>query len=71
VITIPSLFPTDVESAFETMALAFHEKNKWDARWFKIQVIGWSVISGLASAASLSIAEYFLDFNAFAWLFNL
>jgi hypothetical protein len=53
------------------MALAFHEKNKWDARWFKVQVIGWSVISGLASAGTLSIAEYFFDFNAFAWLFNL
>ncbi|MBT93236.1 MAG: hypothetical protein CMA60_00210 [Euryarchaeota archaeon] len=68
---MPSLFPTDVESAFETMALAFHEKNKWDARWFKVQVIGWSVLSGLVSATGLSIVEYMFDFNAFKWLFNL
>lgn len=68
---MPSLFPTDVESAFETMALAFHEKNKWDARWFKLQVIGWSTLSALVSATGLSIAEYFFDFNAFAWFFNL
>jgi len=53
------------------MALAFHEKNKWDSRWFRVQVIGWSVGSALLSAGTVTLTEYFFDFNLFAWLFNL
>ena len=68
---MPSLFPTDVESAFETMALAFHEKNKWDARWFKIQILIYSIVSSFLSMFVLTLVEWFFGFNLFSWLFGV
>lgn len=66
-----SLFPSDAEKAFETMALAFSEKNKWDLRWFKMQIIGYTIAGILISAFSVSIIEYIFDFSLVGWLFNL
>jgi|TARA_B110000495_G_C22842740_1_gene491477 hypothetical protein len=65
------LFPNEGERAIETMALAFHEKNKWDMRWFRMQLIGYSVGSAFVSAASVTICEYYFDFSLFGWFFNL
>ena len=66
-----ALFPNEGERAIETMALAFHEKNKWDIRWFRMQLIGYSVGSALISAATVSGVEYFWDISLIGWLFNL
>ena len=65
------MFPSDAEKAFETMALAFSEKNKWDLRWFKMQIIGYTIAGILISAFSVSIIEYIFDFSLVGWLFNL
>tara|TARA_B100000287_G_scaffold173683_1_gene163872 strand:+ start:397 stop:600 length:204 start_codon:yes stop_codon:yes gene_type:complete len=65
------LFPSDAEKAFETMALAFSEKNKWDLRWFRMQIIGYTVAGILISAFSVSVIEYIFDFSLVGWLFNL
>ena len=53
------------------MALAFHEKNKWDMRWFRMQLIGYSITAALVSAASVTVSEYYFDFSLFGWFFNL
>ena len=53
------------------MALAFSEKNKWDLRWFRMQIIGYTVAGILISAFSVSIIEYIFDFSLVGWLFNL
>lgn len=66
-----SLFPSDAEKAFETMALAFSEKNKWDLRWFRMQIIGYTTTGIILTAFLLSALEYFFDFSLFGWLFNL
>ena len=66
-----SLFPSEGDRAIETMALAFHEKNKWDMRWFRLQLISYSVGSAVLSAATLSGVEYFFDFSLIGWFFNL
>jgi hypothetical protein len=66
-----SLFPSDSEKAFETMAMAFSEKNKWDLRWFKMQVIGYTLLGIFLSAFVVSTVEYLFDFSFVGWLFNL
>jgi len=66
-----SLFPNEGERAIETMALAFHEKNKWDMRWFRLQLIGYSLASAGLSAFTVSTVEHFFDFSLIGWLFNL
>ena len=66
-----SLFPSDAEKAFETMALAFSEKNKWDMRWFRMQIIGYTSLAIILTAFFLSAFEHWFDFSLFAWLFNL
>lgn len=66
-----SLFPSDAEKAFETMALAFSEKNKWDMRWFRLQIIGYTALGIVLTAFFLSAFEHWFDFSLFAWLFNL
>lgn len=66
-----SLFPSDAEKAFETMALAFSEKNKWDMRWFRLQIIGYTGLGIILTAFFLSALEHWFDFSLFAWLFNL
>jgi hypothetical protein len=53
------------------MALAFHEKNKWDMRWFRLQLIGYSLASAGLSAFTVSTVEHFFDFSLIGWLFNL
>tara|TARA_B100000686_G_C16386108_1_gene760064 strand:- start:166 stop:375 length:210 start_codon:yes stop_codon:yes gene_type:complete len=66
-----TLFPSDAEKAFETMALAFSEKNKWDLRWFKMQVIGYTLLGIFLSGFLVSTLEYIFDFSIVGWLFNL
>jgi hypothetical protein len=66
-----ALFPSEGERAIETMALAFHEKNKWDMRWFRLQLIGYSAASAVASACLITVTEYVFDFSLYGWLFNL
>ena len=66
-----ALFPNEGERAIETMALAFHEKNKWDMRWFRLQLISYSVGSALISVVTVSGVEYYWDFSLIGWLFNL
>jgi hypothetical protein len=53
------------------MALAFHEKNKWDARWFKIQILLYSIFSSVFSMFILTLTEWFFGFNLFSWLFGV
>jgi hypothetical protein len=65
------LFPSDSEKAFETMALAFSEKNKWDIRWFQVKIISYTVGAALFGAIFVSIIEYYFDFSIIGWLFNL
>ena len=66
-----SLFPSENEKAFETMALAFSEKNKWDIRWFRAQLIGYTLAGSIGSALTLSAVELIFDFSLIGWLFNI
>lgn len=66
-----SLFPSDNEKAFETMALAFSEKNKWDMRWYRMQIVGYTLAGCVSTALGLSTIEYVFDFSLVGWLFNL
>jgi hypothetical protein len=65
------LFPSDSEKAFEVMALAFSEKSKWDMRWFRLQLIGYTCGAGFGSALGISLIEHIFDFSLWGWLFGL
>jgi len=53
------------------MALAFSEKNKWDLRWFKLQMWGYIIGSIILTLFTVSTVEYIFDFSIIGWLFNL
>jgi ABC-type microcin C transport system permease subunit YejB len=68
---VSSMFASDAEKAFETMALAYHEKTKWDLRWFRLRIVAYSVGSFLIGIILVSLFDLFFDFNIIRWLFNI